>query len=125
MTNDSTVIITIIINITIIRHHVYFRQLGLGRGNSIVLECWTLEQEIPSSNPGQCQTSDCSIRQPDSVGTTLSFSAVIFTTHYSQQYSAEDAHRTYTRGLVLGEALKRNSEISLTHPLIFTAVKKC
>ena len=24
-------------------------------GNGVVVECWTSDQEVPSSNPGQCQ----------------------------------------------------------------------
>ena len=34
------------------RHSVY---IFLGGGNGLVVECWTLDQEVPGSNTGRCQ----------------------------------------------------------------------
>ena len=62
--------------------------------------------------------------QPDSVGTALRFTAALFYQSTLLSSRAEDAHQIYTRDSVLGEALKRNSEISPTPPLIFTGGQK-
>ena len=54
------------------------------------------------------------------VGTALSFTAELFSQPSILGSGAEDARQVYTRGLVLGKARNRNSEISPTPPLILT-----
>ena len=65
------------------------------------------------------------IRQPDVVRSALSFTAVFFVSFFFEQRTilssgAEDAHQIYTRGSVVGQALKLDPEILPTLPLIFT-----
>jgi len=69
--------------------------------------------------------TDLLVRQPDVVGTALSFTAVLFSQPTILSSRAEDAHQIYMRRSVLGEALICNSEISPTPPLILQGVKKC
>ena len=60
------------------------------------------------------------VRQPDSVGTALSFTAVLFQQPTILSTGAEDAHQIYTPVSVLGKATKRDPETSPTPLLIFT-----
>ena len=67
-------------------------------------------------------------RQPDSVGTALSFTAVLFffflSMHFSQKWRTRRPSNIYACS-VIAKALNRNPEISPTPPLIFTGVKQC
>ena len=66
-------------------------------------------------------------RQPDVVGTALSFTAELFLSmHFSQTSRRGRPSNLYAEVSVLGEATIMDIEISPTPPLIFTGgVKKC